>query len=126
MARTALAAIAVLAAGCDSFRGADASLCAPPAGPPGGFRSVTPEQREVTTDCIWYWSYRLAGADGSIADVADAVVGACWRMIERTEALTARDESREPDLERAALPFRRDALYRVAEARAGDCAAPEG
>ena len=121
MRRGALLVLALLAIGCDSFRGADASLCAPPAGPPGGPRAVTPEQRETTADCVWYWSYRLARAEGSIADIADAVVGACWRMIERYETLAARDERRDPDVAAASLPFRRDALYRIAEARAGDC-----
>jgi hypothetical protein len=118
--------IALLACGCDSVQHADASLCAPPAGPPGGPRSVTPEQREATTDCVWYWSYRLAGAEGSIGDLADAVMGACWRMIEHHEALSARDEHREPDVARGAVPFRRDAVYRIAEARAGHCTAPGG
>jgi hypothetical protein len=126
MGRNLVLAIALLACGCDSFRRADDTLCAPPAGPPGQPRSVTPEQREATTDCVWYWSYRLAGAEGSIGDLAEAVMGACWRMIEHYEALTARDEHREADVARAAAPFRRDAVYRIAEARAGHCPAPQG
>ncbi len=118
------ALLGLLASGCDRLGGPDAALCAPPAGPPGPSRAVTPEQRELTGDCVWYWSYRLAGAEGSVAGVADAVVGACWATIERLETMSARDEERAPDVERAALPFRRDAMYRVAEARAGDCEPP--
>lgn len=122
MRKGALLAVALLAAGCD--RGVNEAICAPPAGPPGGPRAVTPEQQDVTNECVWYWSYRLARAGGSIGEVADAVIGACWPAIERFEGMTARDQRREPDTGRAAAAFRRDALYRVAEARAGNCEAP--
>lgn len=122
--RGLMTSLALLLAACDGISGPNAAICAPPAGPPASPRSVTPEQREVTGDCIWFWSYRLAHAEGSIEDVADAVIGACAATIERLETLSARDSNREPDIERATLPFRRDAMYRIAEARAGRCEAP--
>ena len=124
MRHPVLIAVALLAAGCDSFHGGNEAVCAPPAGPPAGPRPVAPEQREATSDCIWFWAYRLAPAEGSIADVAEAVTSACWPMIEHFEALTARNENRPPDSARAAPAFRREAMYRIAEARAGDCEAP--
>ena len=123
MNKGALLAVALLA-GRDPSRGASEAIRAPPAGPPAGPRQVAPEQREATSDCIWFWSYRLAPAAGSIGDVAEAAVSACWTMIEHFETLSARNEDRPADPGRAAAPFRREAMYRVAEARAGDCEAP--
>ena len=121
MRRGALVAVAFLAAGCDAFSRTDEAICAPPSGPPGALRAVAPEQLELTNECVWFWAYRLAPAEGSIADVADAVIGACFSNIEHYEALIARGANRPPDAAAAAAAFRRDAMYRVAEARAGNC-----
>lgn len=82
-------------------------------------------------NCLHRWGFRLAGAPGSINDVAQAALGACRDMF-GTEALLYAKEGKLPmdqeSLDRWEARFRGEGLdlarFYVAMARAGNCAIP--
>lgn len=74
-------------------------------------------------ECIHRWSYLFAPAPDSAEAVVGAVIGACRAQIDRSATLLGEGD---PDAERWYLSemervARERALYRVIQARAGNC-----
>lgn len=116
-----VAAIAV--AGCDE--GAEKRICsdAPTKITPGDVKA-----------CVHKWAYRLARSADPVSSVADAAVIACDGML----ITRADDEANSPAVQAAGDPDkvkvetynlwknigREEALFRVVQARAGNCELP--
>jgi len=103
--------------------GPDPNVCVPPPAVRGAAAANAYEQAVLRDECLHRWAYRLAGARDTADLVVGAVVGACRREIERSATLLAdNDESAETyyltEMERVS---RERALYRVIQARAGNC-----
>lgn len=98
-----------------------------------------PAQRMLALNCVHRWSYRLAPSSDAVDDVAEAVLGACSDAIFRAAYAQEKEaESRQ----QVAVGFnaetgmsenyyslgteehRRQAVFRVVQARAGNCAVP--
>jgi hypothetical protein len=74
-------------------------------------------------ECIHRWSYLFAPVPDSAESVVGAVIGACRAQIDRSATLLGEGD---PDAERWYLQemervARERALYRVIQARAGNC-----
>jgi hypothetical protein len=102
-------------------------------------------QKQQLGLCVHRWAYSLATGPGANGDIAKATLGACRILIERTasEALMAerRAEIESARIDKIRPIFRpeladevarrveaetlEDALFRVAQARAGNCLAPK-
>lgn len=73
--------------------------------------------------CIHRWSYRLAGSPDPARDVADAVVAACGDAI--AWQINAAAEPEREGLASAIMDSApKEALFRVVQARAGNCGFP--
>lgn len=121
--RASLAAFVLVLTGCQRSEGDD-RICSTPAPrlTPG---STAQQQFDVATNCVHHWSYRLARAEGDIRDIAEGVVGgACGDAIQMYEGLDAKDRNVPNDTGRSMEFFRREALFRVTQGRAGRCALP--
>ena len=121
------AAIAVLMAGCSEMPFETGSpnpgVCVPVPPPRANDAANAYEQAVFRDECIHRWAYRLAPSRDTADLVAGAVVGACRPQIDRSATLLANgNESAESyylgEMERVA---RERALYRVVQARAGNC-----
>jgi hypothetical protein len=76
--------------------------------------------------CVHRWAYRLAGSRDPAKVVAEAVVDACNDVANyypNGAALTSSDEDRE-QYKAARQVAENDALFRVVQSRAGNCAIP--
>lgn len=98
-------------------------------------------QRALATQCIHRLAYRLAMSGDPAPVVADAVMGGCESAVfQAAYTAEADDQGRGAEApmgfdsltgeainryEQSAREFRRMALFRVVEARAGNCAIPE-
>ena len=124
----ALALIAMLAA-CSELR---TSLAETP-GEAGLCAAVPPVRQEPAAnayqqaiqrdECIHRWSYQFASVPDSAESVVGAVIGACRAQIDRSATLLGEGD---PEAERWYLSemervARERALYRVIQARAGNC-----
>jgi hypothetical protein len=122
-------ALAAALAGCSDTRaslaevGGEAGLCTP----------VPPQRRDPAAnayqqaiqrdECIHRWSYQFAPVADSAESVVGAVIGACRAQIDRSATLLGEGD---PDAERWYMQemervARERALYRVIQARAGNC-----
>lgn len=124
--RAALALTALALAGCTEFQAAQASdpgLCAaipPPRQDPAANAYQQAIQRD---ECIHRWSYRFAQAPDDAGSIVGAVIGACRAQISRSATMLAEGD---PDADRFYLAemeqaSKERALYRVIQARAGNC-----
>lgn len=116
-------------AGCSELRTSladtpgEAELCAPVA-PQRTEPAANAYQQAIQRDeCIHRWSYRFAAVPDSAEAVVGAVIGACRAQIDRSATLLGDGD---PDAERWYLTemervARERALYRVIQARAGNC-----
>jgi hypothetical protein len=127
--RTAMCATLVLiATACSELRTSLAeaggeSLCAPvpPARSDQAANGYT--QAVQRDECIHRWAYRFAAAPDDADQVVGAVIGACRAQIDRSATmLGGGDDEAErwylAEMERVA---KERALYRVIQARAGNC-----
>lgn len=124
----AASALALLAAGCGELRTSLAqadgeSLCAPV---PAARTDQAPNayQQAVQRDeCIHRWSYRFARVPDSAEAVVGAVIGACRAQIDRSATLLGEgdDEAERFYLAEMEKAAKERALYRVIQARAGNC-----
>lgn len=98
-------------------------VCAPlpePRSKPAGNAYEQAVQRD---ECVHRWSYALAKAPDPADAVAGAVVGACRVEIDRSAAMLGGGDTEEGRwyLEQAEKAARERALYRIVQARAGNC-----
>lgn len=98
-------------------------ICVPVPAPRATPAANSYEQAVHRDECLHRWAYRLAPSRDAADLVAGAVVGACRPQIDRSASLLAQgDENAEgwygAEMERIA---RERALYRVVQARAGNC-----
>lgn len=123
------AALALLATGCGELRtslseaGGGASLCAPVPAARTDQAANAYQQAVQRDECIHRWSYRFARVPDSAEAVVGAVIGACRAQIDRSATMLGEgDDSAErfylAEMETAA---KERALYRVIQARAGNC-----
>lgn len=106
---------------------ADASgeqgICAP-IPPPRQEAAANAFQQAIQRDeCIHRWSYRFAGAPDPAEAIVGAVIGACRAQIDRSATMLGEGDAEAEryylgEMERVA---RERALYRVVQARAGNC-----
>ena len=84
---------------------------------------------DVAQNCVHRWSYRLARAPGPNPEIAVATLGACDEAFD----YWAEDRRRRENLPNERLPeikqairqqMQQLALYRVVQARAGNCDVP--
>jgi hypothetical protein len=123
-----LVAIAALG-GCSDLRTSladtpgEGGLCAAVA-PVRAEPAANAYQQAIQRDeCIHRWSYQFAAAPDSAEAVVGAVIGACRAQIDRSATLLGEGD---PDAERWYLSemervARERALYRVIQARVGNC-----
>ncbi len=123
------AAMALLATGCGELRtsmaeaGGGESLCAPVPAQRTDQAANAYQQAVQRDECIHRWSYRFARVPDSAESVVGAVLGACRAQIDRSATMLGEgDDAAErfylAEMEKAA---RERALYRVIQARAGNC-----
>lgn len=128
--KPALAAtLALLATGCGELKTSLAeassgeSLCAPVPAARTDQATNAYQQAVQRDECIHRWSYRFARVPDSAEAVVGAVLGACRAQIDRSATMLGEgDDAAErfylAEMEKAA---RERALYRVIQARAGNC-----
>jgi hypothetical protein len=101
----------------------EAGLCAP-VPPVRQEPAANAYQQAIQRDeCIHRWSYQFASVPDSAESVVGAVIGACRAQIDRSATLLGEGD---PEAERWYLSemervARERALYRVIQARAGNC-----
>jgi hypothetical protein len=126
---TSLAALLASLAGCGELRAslADArgrsDLCAPVPAARQDAAGDTYQQAVQRDECIHRWSYAFAAAPDSAEAVVGAVIGACRGQIDRSAAMLGQGDAEAErwflaEAERAA---RERALYRIIQARVGNC-----
>lgn len=121
--RTALAVItSVLISGCEQSPKGDDAICSQ--FPPRTKQPTSQTPYAGALICVTDWSIRLSRAEGSISEVAEAALGACHGAIDHYAGIGSNEE-RHPDPAQALAYFRREAMFRVAQARAGDCPIPK-
>lgn len=124
------AATALLATGCGELKTSLAeanggeSLCAPVPAARTDQAANAYQQAVQRDECIHRWSYRFAAVPDSAESVVGAVIGACRAQIDRSATMLGEgDDAAErfylAEMEKAA---KERALYRVIQARAGNCA----
>lgn len=124
-----VALLAALIGGCGDVRaslaeatGEDA-LCAP-VPPVRQEAAANAYQQAVQRDeCIHRWAYRFAGVPDDAEAVVGAVIGACRAQIDRSATMLGEGDSEAErwylsEMERTS---RERAMYRVIQARAGNC-----
>jgi hypothetical protein len=127
-AAAALALCAMLA-GCSDLRTSladtpgEAGLCAPVPPVREGAAANAYQQAIQRDECIHRWSYLFAAAPDAADQVVGAVIGACRAQIDRSATLLGEGDAEAErwylaEMERVA---RERALYRVIQARAGNC-----
>lgn len=84
------------------------------------------EQQRVMISCIDHWSARLSQSPDTATEAADAAIGACDDAIQLYVELYNRDAAGGAivKVEDALRRYRREALFRVVQWRAGDCPVP--
>ena len=90
------------------------------------------EQMLVTESCVHKWAYRLARAQGSNRELADATLGGCRDALLMEGNLIIREQTgKDADSASEAVMFRKlqerygdKALFNVVQARAGHCDIP--
>lgn len=122
-------ALAALVAGCGEMRpsladaGGGASVCAPVPAQRQEAAANAYQQAIQRDECIHRAAYALAAAPDTAESVVGAVIGACRAEIDRSATLLG-DGNEEAErfylgeMEKAA---RERAIYRVIQARAGNC-----
>ena len=124
-----MASLALLATGCGELKTSMAearggeSLCAPVPAARTDQAANAYQQAVQRDECIHRWSYRFARVPDSAESVVGAVIGACRAQIDRSATMLGEgDDSAErfylAEMEKAA---KERALYRVIQARAGNC-----
>jgi hypothetical protein len=118
------------AAGCSELRPGladagrpDPGLCAPVPASREQPAANAYQQAIQRDECIHRWSYRFAGVPDDADAVVGAVIGACRAQIDRSATMLGEGD---PEAERWYLTemervARERALYRVIQARAGNC-----
>jgi hypothetical protein len=108
----------MLVTGCDK---ADDRIC-------GGLAMKLPEglsaadnRKQIAFACVERWAARLSAGDDSASEVAEAALGACDDAIQFLEMDEAKAEGRDPDMDRANSYWRREAVFRAVQWRAGNC-----
>ena len=120
----ALAAISVLL-GCSGSK-PNPFICDDPPGFLAHAYDADGEQR-VAHECLEKWGYRLARASGSNREIADATIGACrealvqLRFLRQKEKFKASEKYTEEAWLKDEADLREAALFRVVQARAGNC-----
>lgn len=76
---------------------------------------------QITAACVERWAARLSFSGDSASDVADAAIGACDDAIAYSEKEAAQKQGRQPDISQAEAYWRREALFRAIQWRAGNC-----
>lgn len=76
---------------------------------------------QVATACVERWGARLSFSKDSARDIADAAIGACDDAIDYLEADQAKQDERPQDIEAARTRWRRKAMFRAIQWRAGEC-----
>ncbi len=120
---------AAMLAACSEVRtsfaevGAEAGLCSPVPAQRKEPAANAYQQAIQRDECIHRWSYLFAPVPDSAEAVVGAVIGACRAQIDRSATLLGEGD---PDAERWYLQemervARERALYRVIQARAGNC-----
>lgn len=124
-----VATFALLATGCSELRSSLAeaegggSLCVPVPAARTDQAANAYQQAVQRDECIHRWSYRFARVPDSAEAVVGAVIGACRAQIDRSATMLGEgDDAAErfylAEMEKAA---KERALYRVIQARAGNC-----
>ncbi len=103
--------------------GGEAALCAPVPALRRDPAANAYQQAIQRDECIHRWSYLFAHVPDSAESVVGAVIGACRAQIDRSATILGEGD---PDAERWYLQemervARERALYRVIQARAGNC-----
>lgn len=103
--------------------GGEAGLCSPVPQLRRDPAANAYQQAIQRDECIHRWSYLFAPVPDSAESVVGAVIGACRAQIDRSATLLGEGD---PDAERWFLQemervARERALYRVIQARAGNC-----
>ena len=106
---------AILLTGCGS--GPDDRICMTS-------ESVQIDQGDML-GCVHKWAYRLAGSAEPAATVAKAVAQACSDVaVYNTEAASSSGDSKSQLYEGFMAEAEKQALFRVVQARAGNCDIP--
>ena len=100
-----------------------AGICAPVPAARQDNAANAYQQAIQRDECIHRWGYRLARAPDTAESVVGAVIGACRAQIDRSATMLGNGD---PEAERWYLTemervARERALYRVIQARAGNC-----
>lgn len=92
------------------------------------------EQRKMTVSCVDHWAARLSHSNDSAQDVAEATIGACLDAVQYLASFMAKEERAQSvageqpysaNLNDLIDEFRRKALFRVVQWRAGKCPTPD-
>ncbi len=124
----AAAAASLILSACSDLRtlaeaGGENGLCAP-VPPVRQEAAANAYQQAIQRDeCIHRWSYRFATAPDTAEAIVGAVIGACRAQIDRSATVLGEGD---PEAERWYLSemervAKERALYRVIQARAGNC-----
>ena len=128
----------LLLAGC-AAPAADICATPPPLDPVLANKTDAASVTQLGLQCVHRWSYRLAGSSDPAPVVADAVMGACADLVFRTgyaQEMEAQTRNENPqgfdsftgeEANRyviAAREMRRQAIFHIVQARAGNCPAP--
>lgn len=71
--------------------------------------------------CVERWAARLSYSPDDARIVAEAALGACEAAIGHYEVAMAKTEERQPDHDKALAYWRRQAMFRAVQWRAGKC-----
>jgi len=125
----AAALLATLVGGCGELRpsladaAGDRGICAPVPASREQPAANAYQQAIQRDECIHRWSYRFAHAPDEAEAVVGAVIGACRAQIDRSATMLGEGDAEAErwylaEMERVA---RERALYRIIQARAGNC-----
>lgn len=128
----------LLACGC-AAPAADICATPPPLDAVLGNQTDAASVAQLGQQCVHRWAYRLAGSSDPAPVVADAVMGACNDLVFRTARAQEMDAEKRGESTQGfdsftgqeanpyvvtAKEMRRQALFHVVQARAGDCPVP--
>lgn len=125
----AILLVAAVSAGCSDLRSSlaeaqgEQGICAPVPALRQEPAANAYQQAIQRDECIHRWGYRFAAAPDPAESVVGAVIGACRAQIDRSATLLGEGD---PEAERYYLAemervAKERALYRVIQARAGNC-----